>query len=65
MTKKQKRAAGEAKQKANREESIRLGLEAQRKDRVRREKAKMQAEQKKRETPKAQVAAVMRAMVPA
>lgn len=42
-TKKQKRLAGEAKQQANREESTRLGLLAQRKDQERRA-AKKQAE---------------------
>jgi hypothetical protein len=48
-TKKQKRALGEARQKANREASIAIGLKAQQRDRERREKKAKEAADKARE----------------
>lgn len=61
-TKKQKRIAGEARQKIYREASIRSGLEAQRKDRERREANMKKAEA---EAQKRNASRIINGMAPA
>ena len=67
-TKKQKRAAGELRQAANREESRRIGLQAQKRDRERRQKkadkAKLEKAEETLRLQREKVAKSMRDMRP-